>query len=108
MVEYELDKIFNSLSDPTRRDILKRVSKSSLSINEIAGVYNMSLAAVSKHLKVLEKANLIVKRKEGKQYFVELAPKTLKNASNYLEDYKKFWEDRFEAMDRILDEQKKL
>ena len=106
MVEYnaalKLDSIFGSLADSTRRDILKRVAKKEMSIGEIANRYNLTFAAVSKHLKVLEKAKLIVKRRQGKQQFVQLAPSTLKDASNYLEYYQKLWEDRFDSLEVYL------
>ena len=88
MVEYNLslDSIFNSLSDPTRRDILERVSIEELSINQIALPYDISLAAVSKHIKNLESAQLIVKRRRGKQIFVFLSPASFKDANNYLQN----------------------
>ena len=104
MVEYstKLDVVFRSLSDPTRRDILRRISRKELSINEVAQSYaqQMSLAAVSKHLQVLERAHLIKKCRVGKQQFVSLSPPTLKEASRYLEQYKKLWEGR---LDRLKD-----
>jgi DNA-binding transcriptional ArsR family regulator len=92
MVEYtlSLDSVFGSLADPTRRDILKRVSSSELSVSEIAQPYDLSLAAVSKHLKVLEKARLIIKRRRGKQHLVRLSPGALANATDYLEWYQEF------------------
>lgn len=100
MVEYslQLDSIFGSLADPTRRDILNRVACSELTVSEIARPYDMSLAAVSKHLKILEKAKLIVKRKKGKEQHVQLAPQALGDASVYLERYRQSWEGR---LDRV-------
>jgi DNA-binding transcriptional ArsR family regulator len=68
-----LDNIFGSLSDPTRRDIIARVSKREMPVSEIAEPYRMSLPAISKHLKILEKANLIVKTRQGKQLLVRLS-----------------------------------
>ncbi len=104
MVEHtlRLDAIFRSLADPTRRDILRRVADQQLSISEIAEPYKLTFAAISKHLQVLEKAKLIVKRKHGKQQVVELAPKTLAEANQYLEQYRKMWEDRFDALEEYL------
>ena len=109
MVEYKtlnLDHIFNSLSDPTRRDMLKRIAKKELSVGELAESYDLSFAAVSKHLMVLEKAQLITKRREGKQQFVVLSPPAFKNAAYYLEQYKKTWDERLDRLEELLKKQK--
>lgn len=104
MVEYtlQLDSIFQSLSDPIRRDILRRVANSDLSISELAEKYTVSFAAVSKHLKVLEKASLINKKKEGKKQIVTLAPGALKDADEYLEQYRRLWQSRHDKLDQLL------
>jgi len=104
MVEYslELDSIFGSLADPTRRDILKRVASEALSISAIAKVYHMSLAAISKHLKILEKAKLIVKRRHGKQQIVQLSPVALKDAAEHLRSYERIWNDRLDSLENYL------
>lgn len=104
MVEYslQLNDIFSCLADPTRRDILKRVSQEGLSVNEIAEPYKISLAAISKHLKILEKAKLIIKHRKGKQQVVQLSPATLKEAAEYLKDYEKLWNARFDALENYL------
>ena len=106
MVEYNLslDSIFGSLADPTRRDILERVSHDELSVNDIALPYDISLAAVSKHLKILEKAKLIVKRKRGKQHFVTASPTAFKDANDYLQKYEAIWNQRFESLEALLNE----
>lgn len=108
MVEYtlHLDSVFGSLADPTRRDILKRVAESELSVSEIALPYGVSLAAISKHLKILEKAKLIIKRRHGRQQFVQLSPAAFKDASEYLSDYEKLWNDRFDSLGHYLKEGK--
>ncbi|HEU5005166.1 MAG TPA: metalloregulator ArsR/SmtB family transcription factor [Candidatus Saccharimonadales bacterium] len=108
MVEYtfQLDSVFGALADPTRRDILRRVATKELSVGEVAGNYELSFAAISKHLKVLEKAKMIVKRRHGKQQFVALSPSALKSADDYLEWYRKLWEDRLDALDKYLKEAK--
>lgn len=97
-----LDSIFSSLADPTRRDILRRVAEEELSVSEIAEPYDLTIAAVSKHLIILEKAELIKKRRKGKQQFVHLAPGTIKEAEEYLQDYKKFWETRLDSLEEYL------
>lgn len=107
MVEYtfELDSVFGSLADPTRRDILARVARCELSVSELASEYDFSLAAVSKHLKVLEHARLIIKRKEGKKQMVALAPGALKSADEYLEQYRLMWQSRFDKLDKLMEEE---
>ena len=110
MVEQEkLDRVFHCLADPTRRDILRRVSDTELSVSEIAHAYHrqMSLAAVSKHLKVLEDAQLVEKRRHGKQQFISLSPPRLKAAARYLEQYRAQWEERLDSLERYLQKAKK-
>ena len=107
MVEYvlKLDSIFGSLADPTRRDILMRVSKREMSVGEIAKPYDLSFAAISKHLKVLEKASLIIKRRRGKQQMVSLAPMAMADAVEYLQWYRQFMEVRFDSLDSYLNKE---
>lgn len=104
MVEYAntLDLVFGSLSDPTRRDILKRVSKKSRSVGEIAKHYNLSFAGIAKHLEVLERAGLVVKTRRGKEQIVALAPKALAQANRYLSGYRQLWEQRLDKLDIYL------
>jgi DNA-binding transcriptional ArsR family regulator len=104
MVDYALDlnSIFASLADATRRDILKRVAKKALSIGEIAKPYRLTLAAVSKHLMVLQKAKLIIKQRQGKEQIVRLSPLALKDASDYLRHYEAIWNKRFDSLDKLL------
>jgi DNA-binding transcriptional ArsR family regulator len=104
MVEYasSLDTVFGSLSDPTRRDILRRVADSELSISEIAANYDLTFAAISKHLKVLEKAKLIIKRRKGKEQMVHLSPYAFRDANEYLDWYKQLWEQRFDSLENYL------
>ena len=98
----QLDSIFHSLSDPIRRDILVRVTHQELSVSELVDKYNVSFVAISKHLKVLEKAQLIRKRKEGRKYMVALEPKALKDADEYLEQYRRSWQSRHDKLDLLL------
>ena len=108
MVEYimNLDTVFGCLADPTRRDILKRVAKEELSVGEVAQIYSLTFAAVSKHLKVLEKAKLIIKRRRGKEQMVHLAPDAFKDAAEYLQWYGQLWEQRFDSLEALLREEK--
>ena len=109
MVEHanELDSIFRSLSDPTRRDILKKISKRSLSVSEIAVHYQLTFAAVAKHLDVLHRAKLISKKRRGKEQIVSISPKKLAVASDYLKTYEKLWERRLDSLDTYLQSLKK-
>jgi DNA-binding transcriptional ArsR family regulator len=104
MVEYtfSLDNIFGALADPTRRDILRRVSSTEMSVGEIARHYDLTFAAVSKHLKVLEKAKMIIKRRKGKEQIVSLSPGALASADEYLEFYRRLWEQRLDALGDYL------
>ncbi len=104
IVEYvsSLDSIFGSLADPTRRDILRRVSGRELSIGEIAKAYDLTFAAVSKHLMVLERAKLIIKRRNGKEQMVSTTPHALAEATEYLEWYRQFMETQFNSLDNYL------
>lgn len=109
MVEYipQLDLIFSSLADPTRRDIVKRVTGSEQTIGEIAEHYKMSFAAVAKHLKILENAKLISKRKHGREQLVTAEPATLISIEGYLADYEKLWHQRFDALETLLNKRGK-
>ncbi|HSX42787.1 MAG TPA: metalloregulator ArsR/SmtB family transcription factor [Candidatus Saccharimonadales bacterium] len=100
MVEYTfpLDQVFASLADPTRRDIVSRLQWGMLNISAVAEPYDISLAAVSKHLKVLERARLVVKRKKGRECYVALSPEVLHAASEYLQQYEALWNQRLESV----------
>ena len=106
MVEYtlSLDSIFSSLADPTRRDILRRLISQEYTISELAKPYDLSFAAVSKHIKVLEKAQLIIKQRRGKEQMVSVSPAALKDAAEYLENYRLLWDERFQSLDKLLKE----
>lgn len=97
-----LDSIFGSLSDPTRRDILQKVSKKNMSVGEIAAHYDLTFSAVAKHLDVLRHAKLIQKHRQGKEQIVSIAPDALAAASTYLETYRKLWENRLDSLDNYL------
>jgi len=104
MVKYtpDLDSIFHSLSDPIRRDILHRVATEEYSVGQLVSHYRVSFVATSKHIKVLEKAKLITKRKEGKKYMITLAPDALKSADEYLEQYRQMWQSRHDKLETLL------
>ncbi|MCP3061463.1 metalloregulator ArsR/SmtB family transcription factor [Myxococcus sp. K38C18041901] len=95
-----LSATFAALADPTRRAILARLSKGETSVTELAQPFDMSLPAVTKHLKVLERAGLITRSREAQWRPCRLAPKPLKVANDWLEDYREFWEA---SLDRLED-----
>lgn len=107
MVEYTLplDGIFGSLADPTRRDILSRLQLGQLNVSEIAEPYDISLAAVSKHLKILEQAKLIMKRRKGKEQIVSLQPAAVMQAADYFKQYEQMWSERFDRLEKYLNEE---
>ncbi len=97
--EAELDLIFHALADKTRRDILKRLAKGVLTISGLAEMYDMSLVAVSKHVKVLEKAGLLAISKEGRVYRCAMRFEPLAEASDQISFYMQFWSQQMEGLD---------
>jgi DNA-binding transcriptional ArsR family regulator len=100
----DLSRVFGALADPTRRAILARLADGEAGVQEIARPFDMTLPAISKHLKVLEKAKLI-RRGKDKQWrpcALEAAP--LKEASDWIGGYRQFWEESFERLDEYLRE----
>jgi len=102
-----LDSIFHALSDPTRRSILRAVSNREKTVGEIAKPYRVSLAAVSKHLKVLESANLIHREKRGSFQVVRLNAQALRTAEEWLSYYEKFWNRSLDALQTYFEGEKK-
>jgi DNA-binding transcriptional ArsR family regulator len=105
MVEHELeplDRIFRALADPTRRAMLRRLSNGARNIGELAEPFEMSFAAASKHVKVLELAGLLIRRVEGRTHVCELEPKPMAQASRWLAFYERYWNSRFDALDVAL------
>lgn len=101
-----LDATFAALADPTRRAILTRLASGEASVNDLAKPFKMSQPAISKHLKVLERAGLISKGldKQRRPRRIEWAP--LKEANEWIEEYRRFWEVSFERLDLVLEEMK--
>jgi len=98
-----LDSVFHALSDSTRRAILRDVSRKEKTVGEIAEPYRMSLAAVSKHLQVLEKADLIRSEKKGTYRMVHLKPDNLRSAQKWLAWYERFWKTRLDELQKHLE-----
>ncbi len=97
-----LSLTFSALADPTRRAILARLSTGAASVNEIAAPFSMSLPAISKHLKVLERAQLIARGKEAQWPPCELKAEPLREADAWIEQYRQMWEERFDRLDAYL------
>ena len=101
-----LDSIFHALSDSTRRAILQDVARTEKTVGEIAKPYRMSLAAVSKHLKVLESADLIAREKRGSFQIVRLNAAPLRSAEHWLAHYQKFWSRKLDALKQFIEGEK--
>lgn len=97
-----LDSVFGSLADATRRDIVRRVTIAELSVGELAQSYDMSFAAVSKHIKVLEQAHMISKRRRGKEMIVSLAPGAFRDVEAFIDWHRQRMEARFDALEAFL------
>jgi DNA-binding transcriptional ArsR family regulator len=97
-----LSVTFSALADPTRRAILARLSTGEASVNDLAAPFAMSLPAVSKHLKVLEKAGLILRGREAQWRPCKLNAEPMKQATGWLEEYRKYWEESFDRLEEYL------
>ncbi len=106
MVKYsdeQLDGTFAALSDPTRRAILAQLAKGEAQAGDLAAPFSISLPAVSKHLKVLEKAQLIRRRRAGRTHLFTVNPRPLKMAVSWVEQYRGFWEQQLGGLERYLE-----
>ncbi len=97
-----LDRAFGALGDATRRAILARLAEGSLTVGEIAEPFDMSLNAVSKHLRVLERAGLIHRRIQGREHHCSLGADPLREVASWTERYRDFWEKRLDALEGYL------
>src|ERR1700752_71607 len=102
-----LSATFSALADPTRRAILARLASGEASVTELAEPFDMSLPAVSKHLKVLERAGLIARDRRAQWRPGRLGPGPLKDAADWLDHYRRFWEESFARLDQYLGELQK-
>ncbi len=96
----ELDATFQALADPTRRAIVAALACGHASVSDLARPHRMSLPAVIKHLRVLQKAGLVTQKKRGRTRRCRLAPLPLKKAAAWISQYRAFWETQFDALDR--------
>jgi DNA-binding transcriptional ArsR family regulator len=100
----QLSETFQALADPTRRAMLAKLTEGEASVQQLAKPFRMSLPAISKHLKVLEKSGLIVRRSEAQRRLCKLQTKPIKDAVEWLEHHRKLWEDRLDRLDEYLKE----
>ncbi len=107
MQQDHLSATFSALADPTRRAILARLRSGESSVNDIAEPFGISLPAVSRHLKVLEKAGLITRSREAQWRPCKLNGTELEAAANWLEGYRRFWQGSFDRLDGLLQERMK-
>lgn len=98
----QLDSVFHALADPTRRSMLRSLARGEASIGELAAPYRMSLAAVSKHVKVLERAGLLQRTVHGRTHLCRIDPAPLSRAEQWLRMYEGFWNTRLDALDQAL------
>src|SRR4051812_21343757 len=102
-----LDATFAALADPTRRAILARLAAGEASVSELAEPFAMSQPAISKHLKVLERAELISRGRDAQKRPRRLEPRRLAEANQWLEEYRRFWEQSYARLDAVLEELKR-
>jgi len=98
MADKTLSTIFAALADPTRRAIIERLARGEASAGQLAEPFGISKPAISKHLKILENANLIIRQKDAQWHRFQLKSDALKSASDWITRYRTFWEDQLDAL----------
>lgn len=107
MVENRLDATFRALSDPTRRGMLASLALGEKSIGELAEPYAMSFAGASKHVKVLEDAGLISRRRSGRSHLISIDAKPLEEAERWMRRWEKFWNNRLDRLEALVESDNK-
>jgi DNA-binding transcriptional ArsR family regulator len=97
-----LDRVFSALSDPTRRRILTRLGNGAVTVSDLAAPFRMSLPAVSKHLKVLERAGLIAREVDGRVHRCRLTTAGLRGAAAWIDQHRRFWNQQFDSLERYV------
>ena len=98
-----LDLVFFALSDPTRRGMLAQLAAGETNVGSLAAPYEISQPAASKHLRVLERAGLIQRRREGREHRIKIDPRPIDDASMWIGRYAQFWREQFDAVDAYLE-----
>jgi DNA-binding transcriptional ArsR family regulator len=107
MVKYsQLDRTLAALSDPTRRGVLERLGSGSATLSELAEPAHMSLPGLTKHVAILEEAGLVRTEKHGRTRHCYLGPRRLEDVTEWIERYRRTWEDRFDRLDEIIERKK--
>ncbi len=101
----DLDAVFSALGDPTRRAILATLMLGDAKVSDLAGPTAMSLTGLSKHVKVLADAGLITHEKRGRERICRLEPKTMQQAADWIEQYRRFWEDQLDRLAAFLEDE---
>ncbi|GGC54862.1 winged helix-turn-helix transcriptional regulator [Hoyosella rhizosphaerae] len=101
----EVDRIFRALADATRRDILRRTLTAEATVSELTQLYDMSFAAVQKHVAVLEGAGLVSKHRQGRERQIRGNPEMIQRAQHLLDRYEQIWRGRIERLDALLSEE---
>lgn len=101
-----LDRTFAALADPTRRRIVARLTRGEIRVTDLAQPFAMSLNAVSKHVKVLERAGLVRRRRIGREHYLHLRAAPLREVANWTSQYERFWNQRLDALGQFLNQQK--
>ena len=104
LTQTRLDATFAALADPTRRAILARLAQGEASVNELAAPFDMTQPAISKHIKVLERAGLVTRGRDAQRRPCRIDARALAEADGWLESYRKLWEANFARLDSLLDE----
>ena len=102
-----LDAVFAALADPTRRAIIERLSRSEARVTEVAEPFHMSLNAVSKHIRVLEESGMVERHRKGRDHILSINTHSLDEADGWIARTRRYWEERLDAIERLLHELKK-
>jgi DNA-binding transcriptional ArsR family regulator len=101
-----LDIVYGAIADPTRRAIISALARADRTVGSLAADFPISFNGVSKHVKVLERAGLVSRRVDGREHWLSLEPRRLKAAARWLDEYRVFWEQRLDALESILAEER--
>ena len=107
MVQFSpIDHTLSALADPTRRAVLERLGRGSATISELAEPAGMSLTALKKHVRILEEAGLVTTEKRGRTRHCYLGPRRLEDVTEWIESYRRSWEDRFDRLEQVIERKK--
>jgi len=99
--------VFQAIADPTRRDIINLIARQRLTPNTVADSFDVSRQAISKHIKILQECGILVIEQQGRERYCSVQPQKLNEVADWLNDFRKSWEDKFERLDKILVQMKK-